>query len=180
MHLWPVADHRYNVNAPAVASYCSARRLASIVSSVILVLGLCGCLTDGGPDITGSLGEKAEARPCRRSAARPRLLRRSPSRQSQGRRRGGAISQGAARHTAALPGALVLEQATIAHPDNKALLAGYGRALADNSNFQQAFGTLGRAHSADDPDWRILWVQGAVLDRAVRRGTEFGITMQAP
>jgi len=62
----------------------------------------------------------------------------------------------------------VLEQATIAHPGDKALLAGYGRALADNGNFQQAFDVLGRAHSPDDPDWRILSAQGAVLDQLGR------------
>src|SRR5207302_3491861 len=59
----------------------------------------------------------------------------------------------------------VLEQATIAHPGNKALLAGYGRALADNGNFQQAFDVLSRAHSPDNPDWRILSVQGTALDQ---------------
>ncbi len=62
----------------------------------------------------------------------------------------------------------VLEQATIAQPENKALLAGYGRALADNGNFQQAFDILGRAHSPDNPDWRILSAQGAVLDQLGR------------
>ena len=65
----------------------------------------------------------------------------------------------------------MLEQATIAQPDNKALLAGYGRALADNGNFQQAFDVLSRAHTPDDPDWRILSVQGAVLDQ-LGRGDE--------
>ena len=59
----------------------------------------------------------------------------------------------------------VLEQATIALPKNKALLAGYGRALADNGNFQQAFDVLGQAHTPDNPDWRILSAQGAVLLR---------------
>jgi Flp pilus assembly protein TadD len=49
-------------------------------------------------------------------------------------------------------------------PGNKALLAGYGRALADNGNFQQSFDVLTRAHSPDNPDWRILSVQGTVLD----------------
>jgi len=42
-------------------SHCSARRLASVLSSAILALGLCSCQTDGTPDITGALGEKAEA-----------------------------------------------------------------------------------------------------------------------
>jgi Flp pilus assembly protein TadD len=50
-------------------------------------------------------------------------------------------------------------------------LAGFGRALADNGNFQQAFEVLGRAHSPQDPDWRILSAQGAVLDE-LGRGEE--------
>ena len=56
----------------------------------------------------------------------------------------------------------------IAHPSNKALLAGYGRALADNGNFQQAFDVLSRAHTPEDPDWRILSAQGAALDQLGR------------
>jgi Flp pilus assembly protein TadD len=62
----------------------------------------------------------------------------------------------------------VLEQATIAHPGDKALIAGYGRALADNGNFQQAFDVLSRAHTPEDPDWRILSAQGAALDQLGR------------
>lgn len=59
----------------------------------------------------------------------------------------------------------VLEQATIANPNNLRLLAAYGRALADNGNYQQAFDTLARAHTPDNPDWSILSVQGTALDR---------------
>ena len=62
----------------------------------------------------------------------------------------------------------MLEQATIAHPGNKALLAAYGRALADNGNSQAAFDVLSRAHSPDNPDWRILSVQGTTLDKLGR------------
>ena len=62
----------------------------------------------------------------------------------------------------------VLEQAVLAHSSNKALLAGYGRALADNGNFQQSFDVLTRAHSPDNPDWRILSVQGTTLDQLGR------------
>ena len=41
----------------------------------------------------------------------------------------------------------VLEQASIANPGNKPVLAGYGRALADNGNFQAAFDMLSHAQS---------------------------------
>jgi len=62
----------------------------------------------------------------------------------------------------------VLEQACITNPGNKALLAGWGRALADNGNFQQAFDVLSRAHTPENPDWRILSVQGTTLDQLGR------------
>ena len=56
----------------------------------------------------------------------------------------------------------------MSNPGNSALLAGYGRALADNGNFQQAFDVLGRAHKPEDPDWSILSAQGATLDQLGR------------
>src|SRR5213079_2719807 len=46
----------------------------------------------------------------------------------------------------------------------------YGRALADAGNFNQALEVLERAHSPDQPDWRILSVQGAVMDQMGRHG----------
>jgi Flp pilus assembly protein TadD len=149
-------------------SYCSARRLASIVSSAILVLGLCSCQTDGASDITGSLGEKAEAS---RAADPRRDLDSYRDRYRANPRDGEAALQyaRALRATGQRAQAVaVLEQATIAQPENKTLLAGYGRALADNGNFEQAFDILGRAHSPDNPDWRILSAQGAVLDQLGR------------
>jgi Flp pilus assembly protein TadD len=64
--------------------------------------------------------------------------------------------------------AAVLEQAAVHNPDNRAVLGAYGRALADNGNSQQALDVLNRAHTQDQPDWRILSVQGAVLDQMGR------------
>ena len=50
------------------------------------------------------------------------------------------------------------------------MLGAYGRALADDGNYQQALDVLNRAHTPDQPDWRILSVQGAVLDQMGRHG----------
>jgi Flp pilus assembly protein TadD len=152
----------------SLQSYCSARHLASIITSAILVLGLCSCQTDGASDITGSLGEKAEAS---RAAEPRRDLDTYGDRYRANPRDADAALQyaKALRATGQRAQAVaVLEQATIAHPENKALLAGYGRALADNGNFEQAFDILGRAHTPDNPDWRILSAQGAVLDQLGR------------
>jgi len=62
----------------------------------------------------------------------------------------------------------VLEQVALRHPQNKALLGAYGRALADAGRFEQALDVLSRAHTPDQPDWRILSAQGAVLDQLGR------------
>src|SRR5262249_33349087 len=40
--------------------------------------------------------------------------------------------------------------------------------LADVGNYTQALDVLARAHTPDQPDWRILSVQGAVLDQMGR------------
>jgi Flp pilus assembly protein TadD len=143
-----------------------ARLLASAAVTAILATGLGGCQTMS--DITGSLTSKAEASP----GADPRSAvdvygeryRNNPKDAEVALAYGQALRATGQRAQAVA----VLEQSTIAHPGNKPLLAGYGRALADNGNFQQAFDVLTRAHSPDNPDWRILSVQGTALDQLGR------------
>jgi Flp pilus assembly protein TadD len=148
--------------------YCCARPFAAAAMSAVLAFGLCSCQTDGTSDITGALGERSEAS----RAADPRQdletyrdrYRANPKDADAALRYAKALRATGQRSQAVA----VLEQATIAHADNKALLAGYGRALADNGNFQQAFDVFTRAHTPEDPDWRILSAQGTVLDQLGR------------
>src|SRR3981189_1096035 len=143
--------------------YCLPSLLTSPASSAVLVLGLCSCQTAGMSDITGSLGEKTEAS----RAAEPRReagfyrdrFQANPKAADPALQYGKALRVAGQRSQAVA----VLEQATIAQPNNKALLGGYGRALADNGNFQQAFDVLSRAHSPDNPDWRVLPGEGPAL-----------------
>ncbi len=144
-----------------------ARLLASAAVTAILAAGLGGCKTMS--DITGSItSSKAEASP----DADPRRAvevygeryRGNPKDADAALRYGQALRATGQRSQAVA----VLEQATITHAGNKALLAAYGRALADNGNFKQAFEVLGRSHSPDNPDWRILSVQGTTLDQLGR------------
>jgi Flp pilus assembly protein TadD len=147
-----------------------ARLVVIAASSAALALSLCGCQTTASSDIdiTGSLGEKAEASP----SADPRRdldtyrerYRANPKDPAVALQYGKALRATGERSQAVA----VLEQAAIANSKNKALLAGYGRALADNGNFQQALDVLAQAHTPEDPDWRILSAQGAVLDQLGR------------
>jgi Flp pilus assembly protein TadD len=148
-----------------------AKPPASAVMSAIavsLVLGLCGCQTDGSSDITGSLGDNIEKTSFAESGRgidfyRDRF-RANPDDTDAALQYGKALRAAGQKAQAVA----VLERVTIAHPSDKALLAGYGRALADNGSFQQAFDVLSRAHTPDNPDWRILSAQGAVLDQLGR------------
>src|SRR5215203_991973 len=146
-----------------------ARLLASV--AILAALSASGCSTTTGPaspDTTGSIatdtaprthvqwrlemeswGERYRANPADPDAA---------VRYAQALRAIGQRAQAAA----------MLEQAAIHNGDNRVVLGAYGRALADNGSYQQALDALNRAHSQDQPDWRILSVQGAVLDQMGR------------
>jgi Flp pilus assembly protein TadD len=130
-----------------------ARLLASAAVTAILAANLGGCQTMS--DVTGAITQKADATPDdpRRAVdVYGDRYRTNPKDADAALAYGQALRATGQRAQAAA----VLEQATIANPGNKAVLAGYGRALADNGNSQAAFDVLSRAHTPDNPDWRIL------------------------
>jgi Flp pilus assembly protein TadD len=148
-----------------------ARFLSSAAVTAVLAAGLGGCQTMS--DITGSLtssspsSSKAQAvpdDPRRAVEVYGERYRANPKDAEAAMEYGQALRATGQRAQAAA----VLEQATIAHSGNKALLAAYGRALADNGNSQAAFDVLSRAHSPANPDWRILSVQGTTLDKLAK------------
>ncbi|HLJ00546.1 MAG TPA: tetratricopeptide repeat protein [Bradyrhizobium sp.] len=143
-----------------------SRLLASAALAAILTAGLAGCQTMS--DVTGSLSSKPptspDTDPRRAVEITGERYRADPKNAEAALAYGQALRANGQRSQAAA----LLEQATIAHPSDKALLAAYGRALADNGNSQQAFDVLSRAHAPDNPDWRILSVQGAALDQLGR------------
>jgi len=145
-----------------------ARLLASAAMTAILAAGLGGCQTMS--DITGSITSKSEPAPGADTDPRRAVDVYGDRYRANLKDADAALAYGQAlRATGQRAQAVaVFEQATIAHPGNRALMAGYGRALADNGNFQQSFDVLSRAHSPDNPDWRILSVQGTALDQLGR------------
>ena len=145
-----------------------ARLLASAAVLAALTVSSCSTTTNSGLDTTGSIATAAV--PHSQVEWRQELetwgerYRASPTdpdaaiRYAQALRAIGQRAQAAA----------VLEQSAVQNPQNRAVLGAYGRALADAGNFQQALDVLDRAHSQDDPDWRVLSVKGAVLDQMGR------------
>ena len=143
-----------------------ARLLATVALTAVFAAGLGGCQTMS--DITGSISPKTSASagpdPLQTAETAGERYRADPKNVEAALAYGQALRVTGQRSQAAA----MLEQATIAHPTDKALLAAYGRALVDNGNFQQALDVLGRAHSPENPDWRILSVQGTALDQLGR------------
>src|SRR3954463_10574054 len=144
-------------------------RMPAMVALAALLSGaLAGCKTTGSSDTTGSISspaaQRSEADWRRDSEALSARFRANPRdaetaiRYAQALRATGQRAQAAA----------VLETAALHNPDNRALLGAYGRALADAGNLKQALEGLERAHSPDQPDWRVLSVQGAVMDQLGR------------
>jgi len=146
----------------------TARLLAS--AATLVALAMAGCSTTSlSPDTTGSIGvekPRSEMQWRQEMDTWGTRYRANPTdtdaaiRYAQALRAIGQRAQAAA----------VLEQAAIHSPENRTVLGAYGRALADNGSFQQALDVLNRAHTQDNPDWRILSVQGAVLDQMGRHG----------
>lgn len=146
---------------------------ASTAFLIVVSLGLSGCKTLRNDDALASSPRVAPL--SAPDAIDETQARRDIEIYGERYRRDAKDSEAATRYARALraigqraQAAAVLEQASINNVNDKALLGAYGRALADNGNFAQSLDVLNRAHNPDQPDWRILSVQGAVLDQLGR------------
>jgi len=143
----------------------TARLMASAALAIVLGAAAGACTTTRGPETTGSIGQtspsRSEADWRREADALASRYRANPGDPKAAIEYAHALRMTGQRTQAAA----VLEQASIRHPRDKAVLGAYGRALADIGNFKQALALLGKAHTPDQPDWRVLSAQGAVLDQ---------------
>ncbi|MEM0898941.1 MAG: tetratricopeptide repeat protein [Pseudomonadota bacterium] len=62
----------------------------------------------------------------------------------------------------------VMRQAAIAHPEDRDILAAYGKALAGAGEFTAALDAVQRAQDPATPDWRLLSAEGAIYDQIGR------------
>jgi len=64
----------------------------------------------------------------------------------------------------------VMQQVAIFHPQDRDVLAAYGKAQAAAGQLEQALNTILRAQTPDRPDWRLKSAEGAILDQLGRAG----------
>jgi len=145
-----------------------SHHIIAAAAAGLVALALAGCAANNTADVTGSIASQPTPRTeddWRRLAETlgPKY-RENPQDTDLAIQYAQALRGSGQRPQAAA----VLEQASMAAPNNKAVLGAYGRALADVGQYQQAFDVLQRAHTPENPDWRILSAEGAVLDQLGR------------
>jgi len=150
-----------------------ARRTASsrhgLFAAVCLAaLALAGCQSRGGGigDITGSIGQ-APTQPRSQAEWASESSKWGKRYEANQKDRNAAFYYARAlraqgQHAQALA---ILQNAVLTFGDDKEMLGAYGRSLADNGRLKEADEVLGRAHSPERPDWRILSAQGTVADQ---------------
>ncbi len=62
----------------------------------------------------------------------------------------------------------VMQQVVIHHPEDTEVLAAFGKAQAAAGDLQAALNTISRAQRPDQPDWKLISAQGAILDQLGR------------
>lgn len=73
----------------------------------------------------------------------------------------------------------VLRQATITHPEDRAIGAAYGKSLANTGALNEALTVIQRVQNPAQPDWRLLSAEAAILDQLNRPGEARRLYLQA-
>jgi Flp pilus assembly protein TadD len=159
---------RRNPEGRSATAHRAARWLLTAAVATALALPMAGCKTTGDDDTTGSISagstQRSDADWRRSLEVWGARYRDDPNNAEAGLRYAQAL-RATEQHAQAVA---VLEQASMRHPADRELLGAFGRALAEAGDLNQALDVLGRAHTPDNPDWRVLNAQGAVLDQMGR------------
>ncbi|AGA65134.1 Flp pilus assembly protein TadD, contains TPR repeat [Liberibacter crescens BT-1] len=59
----------------------------------------------------------------------------------------------------------VMQQVAILHPQDRSVLAAYGKAQADAGQLEEAITTIDRAQTPDRPNWELMSAKGSILDQ---------------
>ena len=148
-------------------------RIPLFATIALAALALGGCRTLGDNPITGSISSSAAPQADNEAGWRAVADKWRPIYDKNPQDATAAMNLGHALRMlhSSSQAVAVLQNAAVKNSRNQALLGEYGRALAESGKLDLALEVLGNAHSPDKPNWRILMVQGAVLDQ-LERGDE--------
>jgi Flp pilus assembly protein TadD len=145
------------------------RLLSQVFAGSLLALALAGCQTAStGPDTTGSIATEGviTASDLGPEEALGAVQKWGALYGQNERDKVAALNYAAALRGAGQTGqaVAVMRKAAIYHPQDREVLAAFGKALAADGKFKEALATVRRAQRADNPDWQLLSTEGGILD----------------
>lgn len=148
-----------------------ARKIMLVSAAAILALGLSGCANKRMT--TGSI-DRTSARPVETLSqneldAELETLGRAYTRNTKNANvamRYAAVLQMTGRTDQALA---VMRKAAIDFPEERSVLAAYGKALASAGQLQPALDAVRRAQTPEFPDWKLVSAEAAIRDQLGQR-----------
>ena len=139
------------------------------IARVLLVataIGLAGCAKGNGPATTGSIGNKPIAEMTQVEIDRAVQSYTSSYERNRGDKATGLnfskLLSAAGRSDQALA---VMRQVAISNPEDREVLAAYGKAQAGAGDFKGALTSIRNAQRPDAPDWKLMSAEGAIQDQ---------------
>ncbi len=143
--------------------------IATTLAVAAIGLTACGTVdhktkTSSVPQLTKPVSEMNAAELASASATIGAAYQKDPSNRDAGLRFADLL-----RMTGKTDQALaVMQQVVIHHPDDRDVLAAFGKAQAAAGDLQSALQTISRAQTPDHPDWKLTSAEGAILDQLGR------------
>ncbi|MDQ0318566.1 Flp pilus assembly protein TadD [Pararhizobium capsulatum DSM 1112] len=157
-----------------MARHFISSRMVSGISVVMMAAALAGCagqkkeLTTGSISSSQSVSSSMTASQLAQAAdSIGKAYERNPKDRNTGLNYANALRM-TGRNEQALA---VMQQVAIAFPNDRDVLAAYGKAQAAAGQLEQALNTITRAQTPDRPDWKLKSAEGAILDQ-LGRSTE--------
>ena len=142
-------------------------RAALVGVALAALFALSGCKTVSMDDITGSIA--APTKPASSSQADLRAFSEQLRRLYEAHPGDKKIAMAYAKSLRARglndQAAAVMENIAIKYPKDHAVLAAFGKALADDGQLQRAQDVLSHADSPDDPNWSVVSTRGSIADQ---------------
>jgi Flp pilus assembly protein TadD len=145
------------------------RKSLAIVGSVVMAVALAGCATDS--TTTGSINrsskpvEQMNATELAQSIdSYGKLYQRDPNNKSVAMAYASILRLNNMNEQSLA----VMRKTAIIHPEDKQVLAAYGKSLAGAGQFTAALDAIQRAQDPTRPDWRLISAEGAIYDQTGR------------
>lgn len=133
-------------------------------TAIALTISLCGCVTntmDGDGKISPKNATAAALSPVASFSKLEQQYKTHPNDKAIALSYARALDENGKQEQSLA----VVRKLVIAYPQERDVLATYGKALAASGQYRMALNTIGRAQTPEQPDWRLLTAEASIWDR---------------